>query len=60
MTDKPIPPDVVLPCGCIIRCSVVDGVNTMTLIACRPTCTTVRDTLQLADELDKPAEVRRS
>ena len=58
-TDQPIPADVVLPCGCIIRCSIVDGVNTMTMTACRAGCTNVAAALQEADNQGKPAEVRR-
>ena len=53
-----IPPDEVLPCGCVIRCSVIDGVNTMTYIPCRETCDNYRNALGLADEKGLPVERR--
>lgn len=40
-----IPADAVLPCGCIIRCDIVDGVNTLIYIPCRETCVNYRNAL---------------
>ena len=53
-----IPPDEVLPCGCIIRCSIVNGVKTLTYIPCRQTCVNYRNTLGLADDKGVPVEKR--
>lgn len=54
-----IPPDEVLPCGCVLRCAVVDGVNTLTYIPCRQSCVHYRSALGLAAELDVPVHYRR-
>lgn len=53
-----VPDDVILPCGCQIKCMEVEGVNTMVLVACRPGCEYVAYALQQAEELGKDAEVR--
>lgn len=42
MSGYPIPDDV-LQCGCVLRCAVVDGANTLTLIPCRQTCANYRN-----------------
>jgi hypothetical protein len=49
-----IPPDTVLPCGCILRCSIEAGVNTLTVIPCKLSCVHYRNMLGLADERDVP------
>jgi hypothetical protein len=54
-----IPPDEVLPCGCLLRCAVIDGVNTLTVIPCRTTCRNYRNALGLADEKGLDVEYRR-
>jgi hypothetical protein len=59
MPDEPIPPDEVLPCGCIMRCAVIDGVNTLTVIPCRVTCRNYQNMLGLADEKGIAPEYRR-
>lgn len=59
MPDE-VPEDVVLSCGCLIRCEVVDGVNTLKFFACREGCDNVRLILEEADAQGKPAEVRRA
>jgi hypothetical protein len=43
-----IPPDEVLPCGCVLRCAVVDGVNTLTVTPCRQTCRNYLNLLGMA------------
>lgn len=55
-----IPPDEVLPCGCVLRCAVVDGVNTLTLIPCQTSCVNYRNALGLAAETGKNVEYRRA
>jgi hypothetical protein len=49
-----IPPDEVLPCGCIIRCSVVEGVKTLMYIPCRKDCAHYLNMLRLAAEANRP------
>lgn len=52
-----IPPDEVLPCGCLLRCSVVeDGVKTLTIIPCRPSCKNFNNALDLARDASLPIE----
>lgn len=53
------PPDTVLPCGCVIRNDVVDGVNTMFFIPCRLDCRNYTNMLAMADEQGKPVEQRQ-
>lgn len=60
MSNEPIPPDEVLPCGCVLRCAVVEGVNTLTLIPCRLSCVNYRNALGLADEKGIAPEFRPS
>ena len=55
-----IPPDEVLPCGCVLRCAVIDGVNTLTLIPCRTSCVNYRNALGLADETGTNVEYRHA
>ena len=55
-----IPPDTVLPCGCILRCAVIDGTNTLTLIPCRQSCINYRNALGLAAEYDRPVTYRQA
>lgn len=49
-----IPPDEVLPCGCVLRCSVDDGVNVLTIVPCREGCRNVQNAIALAAERRKP------
>lgn len=49
-----IPPDDVLPCGCVLRASLEDGVRTLTYIPCKQTCVNYRNMLGLADDRDVP------
>jgi hypothetical protein len=53
MSD-PIPADELLPCGCLLKCSVVDGVNTLTYIPCSQTCVHYLNTIDLAQDANKP------
>lgn len=55
-----LPPDEVLPCGCLMRCTIVDGVKTGTYIPCRQDCKNYRDMLGLAQEGNKPVTWRRA
>jgi hypothetical protein len=63
--SEPIPPDDVLPCGCIIRCSIepyptwvhvtplgAPGIRTLTYIPCRMNCPNYLNTLKLAHKAD--------
>jgi len=47
-----------LPCGCVISSGMHEGVETFMLQACSETCTVVRDSLKLADEMDKPVQIK--
>lgn len=60
MSDQAIPEDAVLPCGCLLRCSIVDGIRTLTYVPCKETCVHYRAALGLAQETDTPVtkEVR--
>jgi hypothetical protein len=49
---------MVLPCGCAISTGIHEGIETFMLQACSETCTVVRDSLKLADELDKPVQIK--
>jgi hypothetical protein len=53
------PDDVVLPCGCLIRCAVVNGVNTLTISACRQNCRNLANALELARDRGIAPEYRR-
>ncbi len=55
-----VPPDEVLPCGCVLRCAVVDGVNVLTLIPCRTSCPNYRNAIGLATDSDVPIEYRQA
>jgi hypothetical protein len=59
MTAEAVPDDVVLPCGCLIRCAVIDGTNTMTISPCRPDCRNLANTLDLAQGKGIAPEYRR-
>jgi hypothetical protein len=59
MPDEPIPPDEVLPCGCVTRCAVIDGVNTLTYIPCRVTCRNYLNALGLAADKGIAPEYRQ-
>lgn len=56
--SEPIPADVVLPCGCLIRCAVIDGVNTLTISPCRPSCRNLANALELAHDKGLEPEYR--
>ena len=58
MTSDDIPPDELLPCGCLLRYTVVDGVKTMTISPCRMNCRTLADTLRLGMEKGIAPEFR--
>lgn len=58
MIDPAIPPDDVLPCGCVFRCSIESGVRTGTYIPCRQDCVNYRNMLDLARQRSKPVERR--
>lgn len=53
-----IPPDQVLSCGCLLRCSVIEGVNTLTVVPCRAGCTNYEDVMGLAAKKDVPVTYR--
>lgn len=38
----------VLPCGCTLEGSIIDGEKVLTVVPCRPDCTTVADLAGLA------------
>jgi len=53
-----IPPDEVLPCGCIIRCSIEDEVRTITVIPCRDTCIHYQTLIEMGTEMFRTIEYR--
>lgn len=53
-----IPPDEVLPCGCVIRCAIIDDVKTVMYIPCEQTCVNYLNALGLADDRGLPVEKR--
>lgn len=53
-----IPPDDVLPCGCILRASLVEGTRTLTVIPCKQSCRNYRNLLGMAEEREVPVEFR--
>lgn len=59
MTDE-IPPDDVLPCGCVLRCAIVDGVRYMTYVPCRVSCPHYLNMLDLAAQRGVPVEYHRA
>jgi hypothetical protein len=58
MTD--IPPDEVLPCGCIIRCSIVEGVNTLTVIPCEQSCVHYRNLIGMGEDKGISIQYRKA
>lgn len=54
-----IPEPDVLPCGCVITYTIVDGVKTMTMSPCRTSCDSVRWVREEALTQGKPVENRR-
>jgi hypothetical protein len=60
VTGSGIPADEVLPCGCLIRCTVVDGVNTLTISPCRTDCRNLANALELGREKGIAPEFRRA
>ncbi|HSS11159.1 MAG TPA: hypothetical protein VLL25_14830 [Acidimicrobiales bacterium] len=52
------PDDVVLPCGCLIRCVVVEGVNQLRISPCQTGCRNLANALDLAAQQGKPVEYR--
>jgi hypothetical protein len=52
------PEDVVLPCGCFIKCVVVDGRNEMQISPCRMNCINLQNAIGLAEEKPVPVEYR--
>lgn len=54
-----VPDDVVLPCGCLLRHAVIDGVNTMTISPCRQSCPNLANALELAANKGIAPEYRR-
>ena len=55
-----VPPDEVLPCGCVLRCAVVDGVTALTIAPCRTSCANYRNALGMADDAALPVEYRQA
>lgn len=48
----------VLPCGCVMECLVVDGVNTMKYAPCKLTCKYFLYTVSEMKAQEKPVEYR--
>ena len=53
------PDDDLLPCGCLLRYSVVDGVNTMTVSPCHQSCPNLAVVLGLGRGKGIAPEYRR-
>jgi hypothetical protein len=53
-----IPPDEVLPCGCVLRYSIVEEVRTLTYIPCHLDCRNYLNTLELASEENIPVDYK--
>lgn len=53
------PDDDLLPCGCLLRYSVVDGVNTMTVSPCRQSCPNLAAVLGLGRDKGIDPRYRR-
>jgi len=45
-----IPGDRVMPCGCLLRCAIIEGERTLKLFPCRITCRNIQTLLQAAEE----------
>lgn len=48
----------VLPCGCIVSTGMMEGLKTFVLQACSPDCEVVKSSLELADQYDRPVDLR--
>lgn len=55
-----IPPDEVLPCGCVVRCIISDDVRTLVIIPCTQGCPNYHDMIEMALEDDLPVEYRQA
>jgi hypothetical protein len=53
-----VPPDEVLPCGCVLRCRVVEGRSELVYIPCSTSCVNYQNALGLAAETGTPVERR--
>lgn len=47
-----------LPCGCVMRASIEDGVRTITYIPCKLSCENYRNTLTLAEGAGLPVTTK--
>jgi hypothetical protein len=56
--SEELPPDDVLPCGCIARCRIVEGRKEFQLIPCKLSCKNLQIALEMAKEEGKPVETR--
>ena len=50
----------ILPCGCIIKALVIDGVNTVQYYPCSETCSNYADAIELARKGNKPIHRRNA
>lgn len=55
-----IPPDEVLPCGCILRCSIEEGIKTFTFVPCHLKCINYKNAIKLAKEAGVRIERREA
>lgn len=53
-----IQPDQVLPCGCVIRCALAQGIRVTTYIPCNEDCVNYRNMLDEAQSQNKPIEYK--
>lgn len=53
-----IPEDVILPCGCVLRCSIEAGERTLTVIPCHLSCKNLKDALDLNEAKGNNLEFR--
>ena len=60
MSDEYVPPDDVLPCGCVLHCAIVNGRREMQITPCRLGCRNLANALGLADVSELPVEFRRA
>ena len=58
MTDQPLPPDEVLPCGCRLECAIVEGRRTVHYRPCAVDCEHYAAMLEVAGERRIPVTVR--
>lgn len=58
MTD--MPPDEVLPCGCIMRSIISDGVEVLVIIPCRKDCPNYSDVIEMAMQDGLPVMYRQA